>query len=437
MQKKSSTKKSTKPISISVESISPKSTKFVSPESAKSSTREYVPLYRRIALTFLGLSLILSLGILYLSTARAKIFITPKPEIIKTNFKVTLQSNVIPTCQLAEKDPVANDDCLPGQILTTTVEGKETFPATQVEFKEKRAQGMVTIINNYSKSQTLVRTTRLLSPEGILFRTDQTIKVPAGSQMQVRVYADQPGVEGEIGPSHFTIPGLWPGIQDKIYGESKEAMTGGIEEIKIVTQTDIQQAKDILEDKLAQKALEELRIMNYELGIRNKKESQVTSSKLQKDIFQLTSQEIIEITIDSKPGDKKNEFQVEMKLKLIGIKFDEKEMFALAEKKLEELLSQHMKLLALEKKDITYILDSYNMEEKTAVLKVLSQGKAVIALDNPLLAKDPLINKNEKQVKAYLEKFPEIESVQVKFSPFWVRKVPFLRDHIEIIIYTN
>jgi hypothetical protein len=417
MQKKS-TKKSAKSIPKSVESISPESIKATSPE--------YVPLYRKIALTFLSLSLVLSLGILYLSTAKAEIIIFPKPEIIKNKFNVTLR-------QAQGLKENLGENCLLGQIFTTTVEGKEIFPATQVEFKDKKARGTVTIINNYSRPQTLIRTTRLLSTQGILFRTDKTIQVPAGSQMQVQVYADQPGIEGEIEPSHFTIPGLWPGIQDKIYGESKEAMTEGLEEIKIVSQDDIQQAKEMIEKKLTEKALEESGIRNQESGIRN--------------------YEIQDFSVSAKPGDQKDEFEITMKLKLITFIFDEKEMLALIEEKLKDLIAKNTQLLPLaplslrgvptlvgttkQSPDYKLVLNSYNLEEKTAVLSVFSQGKAIITPDNPLLAKEVLIGKNKQEVKAYLEKYPEIESVQVEFSPFWVRSVPFLKNRIEIIIQAS
>ena len=448
-----------------------------------------IPSYRKIALTFLSLSLVLSLGILYLSTARAKIFITPKPKSVRTNFQTKICPSVAASVATQKSDETlkkTNDNCFFGQIFSTTLEGKETFPATQVEFKEKRARGIVTIINNYNKSQTLVRTTRLLSPQDILFRTDQTIQVPAYSQMQVQVYADQPGVKGEIPPTHFTIPGLWPGIQDKIYGESSEPMTGGLEEIKIVTEKDIKKAEKLLKEELTKKALE--KIMNYksrryvndsdELGIRNNdkiepKKLQTTPALLREAgranyKLNLTHHEILETDINAESGDELAEFEISMKLKLISITFDESQILAFAEKKLKDLVPKNMKLLPLsslslrgatssERRDpsssinesgqasslceqqrqapqsFNFVsLGSYNLEEETAILKVSIQGQVIITPVNPLLDKNALIDKNEKELKAYLEKYPEISSVQVEFSPFWVRKTPFLKDRIEI-----
>jgi hypothetical protein len=375
-----------------------------------------IPVYRTIALIFLASTLLMVLVVFYLISAQAKIIIKAKPKVVKTDFEVTLQ-------QIQESECEADKNCLLGRIFTAVVEAEETFPATQIELEEKKAYGEVIIINNYVRPQTLVKTTRLLSPEGILFRTDYTIQVPPGGRTKVSVHADKPGLTGEIAPCRFTIPGLWPGLQDKIFGISHEPMKDGLIEIKIVSQADIQQAKDILENKLAQKALEEV------IKQRNPK-----AAKLRKNVFQLTSQEILETNIDAEVGDRKDEFKAKMKLKLIALEFNEKEMFSLAEEKLKSLVPQNMKLIPLEKRDITYILESYDPENQTAVLEVYPRGKVVITKSHPLLVKDPLIRKNRKEVKAYLEKFPEIESVQVEFSPFWIKRVPILRDRIKIEI---
>ncbi len=386
------------------------------PISKNNLTSLSLPVYRKISLTFMGLSLVTTLIILYLVSAQVTIVITPRLQKINSEFKVKIYSSQI---KETTEDTLKNLDdnctnCVIGEIFEKTVEERENFPATQVEFEEKRAQGEVIIINNYSQPQTLIRTTRLLSSEGILFRTDHTIRAPAGSKVKVKVYADQPGVSGEIGPTRFIIPGLWPGLQDKIYGISEEPMTGGLIEIKTITQDDIEQAKKVLSEKLFEKALGEM-------------------AKTQDD-FQLINREIIETEINAKPDDKKNEFEVKMGLKLIAIKFEEELMLNLAQKRLKDLLPQKMTLLSLKKENINYSLEEYDPKTKTTWLKISAEGSFILALENPLLTKDPLIGKTKEEVRAYLEKFPEIELVEIEFSPFWTQKVPVLKDRIKIKI---
>ena len=496
--KKSSTnqpkKKSAKAVQESVESARQELAPSISPQAVFSkptpSASTSVSSYRKISLSFLGLTLIMVLAIFYFTLAKAEITIIPKAKVIKSDFKATIVTPVVdrvenitpvvdrvenstPSMRAVVKTPVVDrvENTLQGKILAATVELRQTFPASQIEFEEKKASGEIIIINNYSRSQALIKNTRLLSSEDILFRTDSTVKIPAYSQMRVNVYADKSGPEGEIGPTRFTIPGLWPGLQDKIYGESKESMTGGLEEIRIVTDDDIEQAKKVIEKGLIEKALKELASHS---AIPDKPSQPASPGALapgHNDVFQLTSQEILETIVNAKSGDRKDEFEIAMKLKLVAIAFDEKEMLALVQENLKDLVPQNLQLLQslfpLNKEPVPsmsregqgvvpplpspscpschpersegssgyeLVLDTYNLETKTATLKVYAQGQVIITLNNPLLNKNPLIGKNEKEVKSYLEKFPEIESVEIKFSPFWVRSVPILRDHIEIEI---
>jgi hypothetical protein len=45
-----------------------------------------------------------------------------------------------------------------------------------------------------------------------------------------------------------------------------------------------------------------------------------------------------------------------------------------------------------------------------------------------------MTNKTAEQVKQYLENFAEVQSVEVKISPFWVKTTPFIKENIKIEI---
>lgn len=123
-----------------------------------------------------------------------------------------------------------------GVELSLPLEHSYTYTAYEATEEVGTARGTVTIINNYSAAQPLVATTRLLSEDGVLFRTDETVTVPAGGRVTVPVYADQAGASGNIGPTKFEIVALWDGLKDNIYAESDVSMTGGV--IKRVTMTE-------------------------------------------------------------------------------------------------------------------------------------------------------------------------------------------------------
>ena len=128
---------------------------------------------------------------------------------------------------------------------------------------EKKASGTVTIFNAYSsEKQALVANTRLLAPDGKIFRLVSAISVPGAkisqgqitpSSISVKVIADKAGEEYNIKPvSRFTIPGFQGSSKyESFYAESKEAMSGGfIGSISFPTDNDIKKVKGEIENKL-------------------------------------------------------------------------------------------------------------------------------------------------------------------------------------------
>ena len=138
-----------------------------------------------------------------------------------------------------------------------------SFPASGTKKVEKKASGTVTIFNAYSsEKQALVANTRLLAPDGKIFRLVSAISVPGAkisqgqitpSSISFKVIADKAGEEYNIKPvSRFTIPGFQGSSKyESFYAESKEAMSGGfIGSISFPTDNDIKKVKGEIENKL-------------------------------------------------------------------------------------------------------------------------------------------------------------------------------------------
>lgn len=127
--------------------------------------------------------------------------------------------------------PSAGD--LPFQVVTVEKIGSKEVKAEGTETANVPAQGTVTIYNAQNKVQELINNTRFETPEGLIFRIHESIKVPAGStatpgELKVTVYADAGGSTYNIGPSTFGIPGLkGSATYDLVYARSTEPMTGG------------------------------------------------------------------------------------------------------------------------------------------------------------------------------------------------------------------
>lgn len=108
--------------------------------------------------------------------------------------------------------------------LSATVEA--TPPAEGVLI-DARAAGTMTVVNNSTQAQPLAAGTRFRSESGVIFRSAARVDVPAGGRVSIRVVADPTGVSGNVPAGRFVIVALWPGLQDRIFGETSSAMTGG------------------------------------------------------------------------------------------------------------------------------------------------------------------------------------------------------------------
>lgn len=125
----------------------------------------------------------------------------------------------------------------------------QLFPASGRKMKDEKARGTIRVHNTNSlQSQALVAGTRFISENGKLFRLDKAATVPASGFIDVQVTAAEPGVQYNIAPSNFSLPGLVGSpLYTKVYGESSLHMEGGDQrEVIIVVQEDIAAAKDQL-----------------------------------------------------------------------------------------------------------------------------------------------------------------------------------------------
>lgn len=78
---------------------------------------------------------------------------------------------------------------------------------------QKSASGIITVFNISSGDQTLVKFTRFMASNGLIYRIQETIVIPARSRKDVEILANGNGYEYELNcsktePCLFTIPGF-------------------------------------------------------------------------------------------------------------------------------------------------------------------------------------------------------------------------------------
>jgi hypothetical protein len=365
-------------------------------------------IYQKIAIAFVILSFILLLFVLYLSVSSAVINITPVPQVVSTNVTV----DVVPSATLEGQ--------ISGYVVNKIFTQSDVYylPEQGSTPVEEKAGGIVTLINETTNDQPLIATTRLLSEEGVLFRIDESVTVPANGQVDVIAHADEPGLTGEIGPTQFTIPGLAQSLQDKIYAVSVDKMQGGISYIRTLQESDLNDAQTVLTDKILEGAKVEF-------------EQQIDTAVFNGSKYSI---EVVERVADQQPGDEAGSFAISLTLNVTGVFFDLKAIEDYAKADLQTRISDNYNLDNISEDGVQIEVKSADNEKQSATLGVYIDGMAVISESSDVLDKDRLIGRSPAEVITILEASELIDRVSVEFTPFWLKRVPTLKDHIKIIV---
>jgi|GEM_PF-527900 len=383
-------------------------------------------LYRRLVIKFIVFTVILLAVVIYFSLAKLTVIITPQGEdlndslLLRVAGAATLNAAETATGTSATTTEAAADENLntalsqpiKGLIQNMTVNLSKTYPATGEDFAGQEISGQVTIVNHYTKTQALVATTRLLSPDNKLFRLKNAVTIPAGGEATAAIYADKPTEDLAIGPTTFTIPGLWLGIQDKIYAKSETAFTFNRGIKKYVKPSDLQAATDDIKTALLAQA----------------------KSNLSGGDWLYDTSAPATISVDAKANDAKDQFMVIAQEKIVAISFDKEAAAKLAAAKLDLLIPDDKELAAFDPANIDYSLDNYDPLTNTAIIKANFSGTMVLKNDATIIDRKQLVNLTKDQLDTYLKTLPDIKNYELKFSPGFIKKAPSLADRIKVEI---
>lgn len=374
--------------------------------------RKSVNLYRRLVWRFIAFTIFLLIVVFYFSFSKLTITISPKGETINDSLLLKVQ----PDGSVPENAETDFREQVAGSIKELTVTEEKTFPATGEEFLGDEIYGQVKIINNSAKSQALVATTRILSTDNKLFRIKEAVNVPAGGEVLVDIYADKPSEEMAIGATNFTIPGLWLGLQDKIYAKSTVDFIYRQKVKKYIKLSDIERGTKEMNDLLIAKA----------------KLNQSSVGENEEVLYETSNAASFEI--DAKAGDAKEEFLIKGKVNLVIVTFSKEQAMRLAASKLALLVPDDKELADKNPSNATYTFDNYDAKTGIAAIKVNFGGTMVLKNNTEIIDKKQLVNLNREQLENYLKTFPEIKSYELNFFPSFINRAPRLPERIKIEI---
>ena len=361
-----------------------------------------VRFYKLIALSFLFLTIILLGVIVFMSTKRATITIESKSSPVDIRTSVVIGNS-------------KSSNSVNGNLETVFVELSEQYQPTGTEQEPGIATGVVTLHNETSISQPLVRTTRLVSEDGILFRLTDGVTVPAEGTIETNVYADKEGAAGDIGPDKFTIPGLREDKQKVIYATSDEAMSGGVKTIGILSQEDLDKAQKQLKVMLEEEGQRLLADKNPDKGV----------------VFSVIQNTF---TADQDVGEQISGFGLAGKATVLAIFYDKDELNALASTLLGKRAVDDTEIVEASGDEPTLTIEDYDLESGMATVQLFHSGTAILNPESKQLEKGIFYGKTRDEARRYILKLDHVSGVDIKFSPAWMQSVPHIADHVNVVV---
>lgn len=350
---------------------------------------------------------------------QATVLYLPKTEPFTHNLEAELIKN-LDQANISEKQ-------LPFETTVIQKDSDEmTFPATGEKEIGAKAKGQIIIYNKYSSDpQPLIATTRFTGNNGKIYRLVNNIEIPgakieAGKTIPGRINAiieaDAIGPDYNLESGAFAIPGLPLEKQEDIYAESLEEIMGGeSKKIIVITADDLKKAKESLQQKVNEKNFNEFK-------------NKIPPDKII--IDSAIKNEILDTKTTGEENKETRDFKLSVSVKSTIPYVSKQDLQKIIFEEAKQFLPEN-KILLDENLDSGIKFEQIAHQEDTIILKI-SLDKQIYAKIDDQEIKNNLVGKTASEAQNYILTNPYIYKAEVMLWPFWVKKVPRLKNKIDI-----
>ena len=141
-----------------------------------------------------------------------------------------------------------------------------------------------------------------------------------------------------------------------------------------------------------------------------------------------------EVTADKKLNEEVDTFALSAQLTVKAILADKNEILKMAKNKIKEDQGLKGEFLNIDPSSLKYEVLTIDADKQEATVKIEISGLTSLDPDKNIFDKNLLVGFTKEDLELYFSQFESVKSIHVEFSPFWVKKVPILKDHIIIQI---
>lgn len=355
----------------------------------------------------ISIFLIIALGTL-LGLPQSTILVTVAAETFEKTNTLVVEKDA--------KPEALEQGTINGRLLETTNSDARRVVATGKKDVGGKAKGAVTFYNAWDGNPIKFTSgTVLTAGDGKTFTLDEDVTVPGGTAALVQgqlvtnpgkangnVTAAESGEASNAKAGRFTISTVASERQAKIYAESSKDFTGGFtKQVNVMTQQDIDTAKDELVKDLSKSAIDTL-----------KKEA-----KTDKVLEEAIVSEIDKITTNPEKADTETDyFDIKVEAKHQLMVFDEKQVNEAVNGLLQKDTPDDKELLLGEGDEFSVGLDKvdYGSGKMSLTSKVKTKVGTRVDVKK---AREGLAGKSEAAIKEKLQSLPNLKDVTVHSFP--------------------
>jgi hypothetical protein len=365
-----------------------------------------VRFYRIIAVSFLVITVSLLSVVLYMTTKRATVTVIAKEE--KATFSVN-----------APLQEAADPGAVQGSVVLTPFAFSKTYNPVGTKTIEGTSHGMITIFNKTDQALALIPKTRFLTASGTLFRLPKRVDVPAGSQVDAEVFADQPGGASDIGPSQFVLPALASGVQSSVYAVSSQPMSGGSKQVGVISAEDITAAQTDFAEKVKEEFL-----------------ARGVGANLPANLKIIVGVQSTNSAADHRAGEEAASFTVTGTSTLLVVTYHTDDVQRLLEQEIRNRVQKDsIKVLSVSAEGPVVNVVSNDSAAKTAQLVITEDATVTLDEGSSHLSPENFVGKTKADIESYVNALQYVAGTEVKFSPqFLMRTAPSLSDKIKVIV---
>lgn len=369
---------------------------------------------------FIGIvAVLLVFFLLSVVFAETTVTVTPRTAPISVNDSFSAQPSGTGT---------SSAGTLTYSVVSVSNTATRTATSSGSQYREERAQGEITVYNEYSDSSlNLVPNTRFEAPNGNIYRTQSSLKVPGRNDGQpgkvtVPVIASEAGSSYNLsGDVRFSVPGFDGTPQEgQVYAKLGSPITGGVADEVPVVSTSTKQ-------EIAESVSETLRS-----GLDRELSDKIPGRMI---VYNDSRFYTTDTSLDTS-GQSQAEVTVSGTLKAVGFDRRELSIFLANNSGINATADSNVEIQNLESFEFTpSSTDEFEPTGQTPLEFELSGESLVVwQYNKQALARD-LQSLQRNQINDVLKKYPSIQSATVNTRPFWKRQLP--QNPSEITIETK